>query len=652
MYRGTFWLPGGLPDWGAFLFLTSVKGLGLDISKSPATQRALLNALPEVALTPIRHLRGKHLQAPDFDRLLNDDHVRDVLRWMQSPGETKNHMGSSKWKAFRNSCLEDLRFDPEKEDPLIAAQHMALGTAGWGKVWRRFEESPANFAEIPAILRGARPPDKLGVAPDRWPDVNESEESELHDSLEDCLKLSPHEACERVLELDERHGSRRSYVWAKLGLSPQAVLLEHFAKVAGTCLQPLGAASPKEVEAVYVERGWQGDAAALRVLAEAPTRGIDFVSRIVRHLQSSWLDESARAFQNMVEDIGLPVRGGPVEVLPGGCIIFVDGLRYDVGQLLAERLEGRGCRVSVRTRWAALPTVTATGKPAVTPAAGDIMGASLGEDFAPITAEGRMLTTPVLRQAIAAHGYQVFDAGSVDAPSSLEARGWLEAGDIDQVGHEFGARLCRQLYEELDRLVERIFRLFELGWMNVRIVTDHGWIMVPGGTPKVDLPKHLTLSRWARCATLSGTGSGDALRIPWHWNKAEGFASAPGIATFNKSEEYTHGGLSVQECLTPEILVERPASEGPRAEITSVTWRSLRCYVECSRGGAGLQADLRADSPRGKSVSAAPKPVPPDGSVSLILVDPEDAGKRLFLVLTDSEGNTVSYRETKVGVST
>ena len=71
------------------------------------------------------------------------------------------------------------------------------------------------------------------------------------------------------------------------------------------------------------------------------------------------------------------------------------------------------------------------------------------------------------------------------------------------------------------------------------------------------LPKHLTESRWARCAVLSGSGAAGVPGAPWHWNPAEEFATAPGIACFNKSDAFAHGGLSIQECLTPDILVER-----------------------------------------------------------------------------------------------
>ena len=41
-------------------------------------------------------------------------------------------------------------------------------------------------------------------------------------------------------------------------------------------------------------------------------------------------------------------------------------------------------------------------------------------------------------------------------------------------------------------LVERVESLCAAGWREVRVVTDHGWLWLPGGPPKVDLAKYLT----------------------------------------------------------------------------------------------------------------------------------------------------------------
>ena len=52
------------------------------------------------------------------------------------------------------------------------------------------------------------------------------------------------------------------------------------------------------------------------------------------------------------------------------------------------------------------------------------------------------------------------------------------------------------------------------GWRKVRVVTDHGWLLMPGGLPKTDLPAFLTESRWTRCATLKSTAATHLPTVP------------------------------------------------------------------------------------------------------------------------------------------
>lgn len=65
---------------------------------------------------------------------------------------------------------------------------------------------------------------------------------------------------------------------------------------------------------------------------------------------------------------------------------------------------------------------------------------------------------------------------------------WSNTGDIDTLGHERQDSLPRQLDEQLERLVARITRLLEAGWTSVRVVTDHGWLYLPDGLPKMTCP--------------------------------------------------------------------------------------------------------------------------------------------------------------------
>ena len=241
----------------------------------------------------------------------------------------------------------------------------------------------------------------------------------------------------------------------------------------------------------------------------------------------------------------------------------------------------------------------------------------------------------------------------LDLPLAPGARGWVETGRIDKFGHDHdAATFVRLVNQELDGIAERIVRLLDAGWRTVRIVTDHGWLWLPGGLPLVTLPKHLTKTQWSRCAVVSGDSSPDVPRHPWHWNEGQWFAAPPGIACFSRRDEYAHGGLSVQECLIPDIQVERTAGSGVAATIRSITWRRLRCLVEIAFQGGPVTADLRLDSPSGNSVAAVAKPVGEDGFVSLVLAGDEHEEKPLVLVVTDADGRILSQQPTRVGEDT
>ena len=432
-----------------------------------------------------------------------------------------------------------------------------------------------------------------------------------------------------------------------------AEVLKPLASLATAAQQVLGGTEPADVAAAYLERGWQADLGAWQAVAAAPVSDEACVAAAVRHLLQSWLEESARAFQAAVEFRPLPGAGEQpsVDVEDDGCLVFVDGLRFDLAQRLAERLEGRGFRVDLGWRWAALPTVTGTGKPAVTPVAGEIEGDVLGQAFgARLKAAGKPADAPALRAALGARGYQILAGDGADAPRAHPARGWLEAGEFDALGHQRGARLARHLEGELERVAERMERVLDAGWTSVRVVTDHGWLLLPGGLPKVDLPKHLTASRWARCAVMAGESAPDVIRAPWHWNRAQWFATPPGIACFNRSEEYAHGGLSIQECLIPDLVVTCGEGSETAGSITSVTWRGLRCFIEAEVRGGPVTADLRLARPTGESVAAAAKAVDAEGAVSLVLADDEHEAAALVLVLLDEVGRVLAQRPARVGV--
>ena len=653
LFRGALWRQPNGSDWTVNAFLTSRKTLGLDVAGDRATSEALLRALAEVALTPVAQLQGRRLEAEDFDRMLAGDVIRDLLRWMGDPDTTRNRLDENGWHAFCNRCRDELGFSPEQEADVVAGERMVKGEGAWAAVWERFTEAPGNYGDVAGLLRRSAPADALRFEErERWPDLNDQDEEAVRLALQGLPELLHREACEAVAGLEEKHGERRAWVWARLGLAPMAAILKPLGSLATAAQRALGGTEPADVADAYLERGWQADLGAWQAVAAAPVADEACVAAAVRHLLRPWLEDSARAFQAALERAPLPGDGGQPAVAAedDGCLVFVDGLRFDLAQRLAARLEGRGFRAGLRRRWAALPAVTGTGKPAVTPVAAEIEGDTLGQTFgARMKVGGKSADAPALRAALEAAGYQILGGDGADAPRSHPARAWLETGEFDTLGHQRGAQLARDLERELERVAGRIERVLDAGWTSVRVVTDHGWLLLPGGLPKVDLPKHLTESRWARCAVMAGESAPGVVRAPWHWNRTQWFATPPGIACFNRSEEYAHGGLSIQECLIPDLVVTRVEGAETGGRITSVTWRGLRCFIEAAVRGGPVMADLRLGRPTGESVAAAAKPVDAAGAVSLVLADDEHEAAALVLVLVDDAGRVLAQRPVRVG---
>jgi hypothetical protein len=651
MYRGTLWLQRNGYDWTLTAFLTSDHGLGLDIARDQETLAALPRALPEIAETPLEQMRAHRLEAEDFDRLLTPDLHRELLRWMSAPGVWRERMGESRWEAFRGQCRARLDFDPELDGELTAGERLGGGEGPWADVWSRFEEAPGAYPGLPSLLKRSRPHTLL-FDRSRWPDENEAAEAALRSALTEVPRLPPNAAADRVLALERDHAERRAWVWARMGQSPLAGVLSHLATIARDARQLPGGASPDEIADSYESSGWRADAAGWKAMAAAPLRDEAVVAGVVRALLADWLDRGARVLQKAVhaQPLGAHDDAAPVEASAGGCVLFVDGLRYDLGRELAARLEGRGCRVRVSRRWAALPTVTATAKPAASPAAGHVSGGSLPADFSPsLGSEPKPATAPRLRSAIKSVGYQVLGDELGDWPATDAARGWTEAGKIDRIGHEMSGRLAGQIDTELRHIEDRILQLLDAGWASVRVVTDHGWLLLPGGLPRVDLPRHLTESRWARCACISGASQVSAPTFPWHWNPEEHFATAPGIACFNLSPEYAHGGISLQECVIPDLVVERADSGEAHATVDGLTWRGMRCVVDATASGGPVRVDLRLGGALGPSVAASVKALDADGRASLVVPDDKHEGAQVVVVLLSEDGTILAQKATRAG---
>jgi hypothetical protein len=279
-----------------------------------------------------------------------------------------------------------------------------------------------------------------------------------------------------------------------------------------------------------------------------------------------------------------------------------------------------------------------------------IQGQALPEDFAPAFNSGKPTSAAELRKALTAQGYTVLGDDELNIPSGPEARGWLEIGDLDHRGHQLNDDLPGQIQPEIERLALRIQKLLDAGWRSVKVVTDHGWLFCPNGLPTAELPKHLTASKWARCAAIKGDSQVPVPTAAWSWNPSEQFATPSGAACFNTggSYSYAHGGISLQECLTPVLVVSGGASSTPAAAITEISWKGLRCNLEVSGGTAAMTADLRREAAGGPSVATTAKPID-DGGARLLVEDDELEGAAVVAVLLSPDGRVIAQRRTVVG---
>ncbi len=653
-YRGVSWTQKNGKDWTVEAFLVSEEGgLGLDVARDAATRRSMLAALAELATTPVDRLRGKRLEAEDFDRLFSDDTARDLLLWLSNPQTIKEEWKGGRWTAFKSRCKADYRFDPDKDGELVGAELLGMREGTWPGVWERFAESPVLYPGVPELLRKAKPQDLFEDSSPTWPQNNERAENELRKALLGLEQVTPAKACEQVLELEKCHGPRREWVWSKLDLAPLANAIGHLAHLIAVTENKLGGSSPAEMARLYTGSAWEADSAALSAAsAVKSTADAQAVGKALNAIYRPWLESAAEHLQALAEKEPLPGSGGQsleeLIVEPGGIILFADGLRFDVSQRVASRIREKGWVVSLSTRWTGLPTVTATAKPAVSPVTKQIKGVTLGEDFLPVVAdEEKLLTTDRFRKLLALAGYQYIGADETGDPAG---RGWTETGELDKLGHSLQGKLAGRIEEQLELLVERIETLLNAGWREVRVVTDHGWLWLPGGLPKVDLPKYLTASRWARCASIKGSSKVDVPTVNWYWNAYERVAVAPGIACFGAGNEYAHGGLSLQECLVPVIRVT-PGESSARAavEIEQVRWAGLRCRVQVQASQPGLSVDLRTKvNDPGSSVSQA-RSLDDKGAAGLLVADDELEGSPAVVVVLDASGHVIAKQPTIIG---
>ena len=655
-YRGVFWSQANAKDWTVSAFLSSKNGgLGLDIAQDKATQEALSQALQAGVLLQcnVDDLKGHAINAEWLLSLLAPNPTRDLLQWMNEPEASRQQWGDVLWDVFAKRCKSDFGFDPVADGGLAAAERLAKGDGKWGAVSILYRDSFASFSNVFGLLAKLQPP-QMGLFPDQeklsgYPQANEQGEAALRYALSACAAMDAQQARAAVLAAEKEHGIRRGWLWARMGHSSLSAALEYLVEVAqGSATLPIGQ-TPAELAQSYQQTGWQVDHAALRSLATVHTKAdLDAVGGALRAMYCPWLEESARRLQEAAKVAGglSSIQSGTLT--SGTCTVFVDGLRYDVAAQLQKRLSAFG-DTQLSARWTSLPSVTASGKAWCSPVAKHIGGTADDLDFEPrVSADGKSLSGHNFRKLLGEHGIQALEKHETGEP---QGQAWTETGDLDHYGHEHGIRLARDLDTQLSQVVERISELKDAGWKHIRIVTDHGWLLMPGGLPKTELAKHQTETRWGRCAVLKDSAHGTPLTFGWDWCKEVQVAYAPGVSNFIAGTEYAHGGISLQECLVPVLQLDCAIGAGADAtvKIQSVTWKGLRCTVVVEGAASGQRVDIRTKAALASTSLAASVKALEGGKASLAVADDEYLGTAAIVVVLGADGQVLQKQATTVG---
>ena len=661
-YRGVIWSQVNAKDWTILAYLKSDQGgLGLDVSQDKETKKAMQRALNCLLDEDIELLKGKRLDKNYFNTLLTGgDPVRDLLKWLNQDDEFRNGHNEDEWKAFVGVCNSQFAFDPQNDGLLAGVTKLAVHESPWKKVWERFCGAPKQYPNIPVHIRKCKHPTSLSWynigQSDGWPQWNEEQENNLREKLETLDSVPPHEGREIIAKLENEHGSRRNLIWAELGEASLAQALEHLSVLSQNTTNAIAAGTIDDLVAGYQNTGWQADDAVIRTLACIEKQeDFEVVKTVIRLIYEPWAEESARYLQKIVGESGYPGGTASTHKAPqynkGECILFVDGLRFDTAKRLVKMLNDHDSQVEETLAWAALPSVTATGKPAVTPVRDKIYGNDTSIDFEPSIAEsGQSLKGGYhLKKLLKDAGWEILDSSSI---GNVNGNAWCEFGNIDHEGHERGWELAKRLDDILDDIRKRVMQLLEAGWKKVHIVTDHGWLLLPGNLPKRELPSAQTETKWGRCAAIKLGASTDEQLYPWYWNPDQHFALADGISCFRNGLEYDHGGISLQECLTLELMVSSvaPYTSNITTEITDVVWKGLRCTVAVDGEFNGLSLDIRTQPGNSaSSVVMSVKPLKDDGKVSVVIEDEEMEGTDAIIVLLDSNGGLLAQYDTIIG---
>lgn len=651
-YTGTLFIQENGREWSILAFVENpISGLGIKVAKDNATKDALKKTLPTIFQDREVLAHKSIIDADYLNNQLFPDIIPTILKWMCKGDAFFQSMETGKREVFTNLCKSQYEFEPDHKNIKAIAEKLGAQKNSWKYVWQLYATAPNKYPEIEALLRLSKPAD-LGAGifalPDEsWPQVNEQREEALAQVLTKAAKQDVVRALSTLQNLEKEHSVRRIWIWFELGKSPLADALHYLVQMASGALEPYSSSSIENLKSYYITSGYAVDQNMRKSLGAVKTqKDKTIVKSIIQLFYQPWLESITTKFQEQVAVDATIFTSQTANVEIESFVLFVDAFRYELAQEFSERLAKYKLNVSMQTGWSAIPSLTPTAKPAISPIASAVSTNSNITEFRPQLQNGKDLLTNVFRDTLKANDFKlVTNANDIQS----EGKYWQEIGDIDTKGHEEQGDMVKRIEELFDQLHEALDVAFERGIKRIKIVTDHGWLLLPGGLPKTKLNAGLTETRWGRCALIKEGATTDLLHLPWRWNPSIFIAYAPGISFFKANEEYAHGGISLHECLVPTMIIENPNVPDIKAEVKVVKWINLKCTIQTSDVPDGYSVDIRTKYNDSKTSIVLSKNKTLKDNIATVMVDDSAEYQAAIIVLLDENERILDKKPTTVG---
>jgi hypothetical protein len=651
-YTGTLFVQENGREWSILAFIeNSTYGLGLKVAKDNATKDALKKTLSTIFQDREVLANKAIIDADHLNNQLFPDIIPTILKWMCKGDEFLENMDAGKRDAFTALCRSQYEFEPDHRNIKAIAEKLGSQKNSWKYVWQFYATAPDKYSELEDFLRLAKPAD-LGVGifafpEESWPQVNEQKEQALAQALIRAARQDVPKALVIIKELEREHGVRRNWVWCELRKAPLAGALQHLLTMAIKVGESFSSSSIESLAKYYTNHGFIIDQSMRKALASAKAeKDKEVIKAIIQIFYQPWLEGITSKFQGLVKQDAAIFTSQSAQPENDTFVLFVDAFRYELAEEFSKRLAKYQMKVALDWGWSAIPSVTPTAKAHASPIAKSILAQSIIRDFRPQLHNNKDLTTQVFREELKAKGFTcITHARDIQA----EGKFWQEIGDIDRKGHEEQAEMVKRIDELFDQVQEALDVAFEKGIRRIKIVTDHGWLLLPGGLPKTQLHAGLTETRWGRCAIIKEGASTDLLHLPWRWNPSVFVAYAPGITFFKANEEYAHGGISLHECLVPIIIVENPDVREVGAEIKRVRWVNLKCTIDTTDVPDGYSVDIRTKYNDPKTSVVLSKNRILQGSAITLMVDDSAEHRAATIVLMDANERIMDKKPTTIG---